>query len=83
MTFLLLKSKIASVFLEAQLIVAGEACFKSLRRQKQVISGHYTVFPLSQETLSYVKEALLGRGPRKCRSITYLPLAIRVVEDGK
>lgn len=29
-----------------------------------VISGHYTVFLLSQETLLYVKEALLGCEPR-------------------
>lgn len=82
MTFLLLKSKTASTFLSAQLISAREPCFKSLPRQKQVISGHYTAFPLSQETLLYVKEALLGCEPRKCHLIM-CPLAIRVTENGK
>lgn len=82
MTFLLLKSKIASAFLSAKLISAQEPCFKSLPRQKQVISGHYTGFPLSQETLLYVKEVLLGCEPRKCHLIM-CPLAVRVTEDGK
>lgn len=32
--------------------------------RKKIISGHCTVFLLSQETLLYVKEALLGCEPR-------------------